>query len=162
MLHMYLITARLRCMEHDESRNWQQQFIDSFFFDCEKMMDLNHGIRSAAMRQRYLKDLFIQWRGLIAAYDEGIIKGDAVLATAVWRNLFKASDNIDFRVLAAVVSWMRATLRDLEKMEDADLVLFPKQIFRRSIKDELEAVDKPSPSLGRAPLPPKSANPATA
>ncbi|KAF3354097.1 hypothetical protein VdG1_00354 [Verticillium dahliae VDG1] len=61
----------------------QAQFVDNFFFDCERVMHLNHGMTSSALRQRYLKDIFMQWRGLIAAYDEGLAKkSDRVLAAA--------------------------------------------------------------------------------
>ncbi|CRK38506.1 hypothetical protein BN1708_016637, partial [Verticillium longisporum] len=87
MLHMYLIIARMRCLDRDAARTMQAQFVDNFFFDCERVMHLNHGMTSSALRQRYLKDIFMQWRGLIAAYDEGLAKkSDKVLAAAVWRN----------------------------------------------------------------------------
>ncbi|QUC18663.1 uncharacterized protein UV8b_02904 [Ustilaginoidea virens] len=120
MLHLYLLNARVRCLERDAYRNWQQQLVDHFFFDCEKKMHLDHGITSSALRQRYLKDIFVQWRGLLLAYDEGLVKGDAILASAVWRNLFKGSADADPRALCAVVGWMRSCLASLELVSDAD------------------------------------------
>lgn len=90
MLHLYLVTARLRCLPTvEQAKSWQHQLIDHFFYAAEEVMDVRHGIRSSMLRQRYLKDLFVQWRGLTAAYDEGLVKGDAVLAAAVWRNLYR-------------------------------------------------------------------------
>lgn len=77
-----------------------------------------HNVHSRAIRNKYLKDLFVQWRGLLAGYDEGLIRGDAVLATAVWRNIFKAEDNVDFRGLGEVVSYMRGVLKGLDGMKD--------------------------------------------
>ncbi|OAA48283.1 Ubiquinol-cytochrome C chaperone [Beauveria brongniartii RCEF 3172] len=124
MLHLYLINARLRCFDRDEYRNWSQQMIDHFFFECEKKMHLDHNITSSALRQRYLKDIFVQWRGLLLAYDEGLVKGDAILASAVWRNLFKGDPEADPRALVAIVGWIRSSLSALEGTSD---MTFPQQ-----------------------------------
>lgn len=118
MLHLYLVNARIRMLERDAYRSWQQQLIDHFFFECEKKMHIDHNITSSALRQRYLKDIFVQWRGLLLAYDEGLIKGDAVLASAVWRNLFKGDPEVDPRALVAIVGWMRSGLASLEGASD--------------------------------------------
>ena len=77
-----------------------------------------HNISSRMLRNRYLKDLFVQWRGLTAAYDEGLVKGDAVLAAAVWRNIFKGDEGVDLRRLGQVVSYMRSVLSKLDAMSD--------------------------------------------
>ena len=80
-----------------------------------------HGIVAGSVRSKYLKDLFLQWRGLTAGYDEGLVKGDAVLATAIWRNIFKAREDVDFRQVAQVVSYTRNILRGLEGIQDDDV-----------------------------------------
>lgn len=54
----------------------------------------------------------------MAGYDEGLVRGDAVLATAVWRNLFKAEEGVDFRGVGEVVSYMRGVLAGLDQMGD--------------------------------------------
>ena len=66
--------------------------------------------------------MFIQWRGLLAAYDEGIAKGDAVLASAIWRNVFKAKEDIDLNALAYIVSYMRRLLSGLDAVPDDKLI----------------------------------------
>lgn len=87
-----------------------------------------HNISSRSIRNKYLKDLFIQWRGVLAAYDEGLVKGDAVLGAAVWRNIWKASGTIqdgrdlDWAKVATVVAYMRRVLSELAKTQEADLV----------------------------------------
>jgi len=78
-----------------------------------------HNVHSRAIRNKYLKDLYIQWRGLLAGYDEGLIRGDAVLATAVWRNVFKADEDVDFIALGQVISYMRGVLKGLDGMSDS-------------------------------------------
>ena len=86
-------------------------------------MTEQHGIVSGGLRSKYLKDLFLQWRGMTAGYDEGLIKGDAVLATAIWRNIFKAADDADFRKVAQVVAYLRNGLRGMETVKDDELEL---------------------------------------
>jgi cytochrome b pre-mRNA-processing protein 3 len=147
MLHMYLIYARLRNLDRDLARSWQAQLADHFFFDAEERMDVNHGISSRALRHKYLKDLFVQWRGIIAAYDEGLVKGDAVLASALWRNLFKGREDVDLRDLAAIVSWMRLSLKMLDQMRDEALFIRAGSALKWPAKNEFAVVDKPARQL---------------
>lgn len=91
-------------------------------------MDLLHGLTSRGIRNKFLKDLFLQWRGILAAYDEGLIKGDAVLGAAVWRNLWKASHtdangkDVNWAGIARVVAYMRRVLSELSSIDEADLI----------------------------------------
>ncbi|KAI1268489.1 hypothetical protein F5Y18DRAFT_423849 [Xylariaceae sp. FL1019] len=147
MLNMYLIFARTRNLDRDAARSWQAQLVDHYFFDAEERMDVNHGITSRALRQRYLKDLFVQWRGIIAAYDEGLAKNDAVLASAVWRNVFKGREDVDVRSLAAIVSWMRLCLKMLDQMPDEGLYSRAASALRWPAKNEFAVVDKPTREL---------------
>jgi len=122
MLHMYLVVARLRACEPEVYEAWQAQLVDHFFHEAEKRMGVDHEISSGMVRQRYLKDLFVQWRGLLLAYDEGVVKGDAVLASAVWRNLYKAREDVDVRLLAGVVSFMRRCMAEFDRMDDGQFM----------------------------------------
>lgn len=119
LLHMYLLTTRIRCFPAATAPAWHQHLIDHFSYLAEERMIDLHNIQMRASRNRYLKDLFVQWRGLMAAYDEGIVRGDAVLATAVWRNICKADEEVDLRRLVEVVSYMRSVLFQLDGMEEA-------------------------------------------
>lgn len=133
MLHLYLINTRLRCFERETFQNWQHQLTDHFFFECEKKMHIDHHITSSALRQRYLKDIFVQWRGLLLAYDEGLIKGDPTLASAIWRNLFKGSPDADPRHLLAIVGWMRSSMMQLEAVSDSNLPAQIPQILAKPV-----------------------------
>ena len=84
-------------------------------------MVTTHNMVARQVRNKYLKDMFLQWRGLIAGYDEGIVRGDAVLATAVWRNIFKADENGDFRGVGEVVSYVRGVLKGLDGLPDESI-----------------------------------------
>lgn len=57
----------------------------------------------------------------MTGYDEGILRGDAVLATAVWRNIFKADENVDFRGVGEVVSYIRGVLKGLDELADGGI-----------------------------------------
>ncbi|PCH07955.1 Ubiquinol-cytochrome c chaperone/UPF0174 [Penicillium occitanis (nom. inval.)] len=128
-LHMYLLTVRIRALPSPDSvRTHSRHLFDHFSHNAEQRMATLHNISSRSIRNKYLKDLFIQWRGVLAAYDEGLVKGDAVLGAAVWRNIWKASGtthdgrDLDWTQVATVVAYMRRVLSDLAKTNEADLV----------------------------------------
>ena len=129
-LHMYLLTVRLRALpSHESLQTYSRHLIDHFSHNAEERMDILHGLTSRAIRNKFLKDLFIQWRGILAAYDEGLVKGDAVLGAAIWRNLWKASHNgpdgkdMDWTKVAWVVAYMRRVLSELSQVSEGDLIL---------------------------------------
>jgi cytochrome b pre-mRNA-processing protein 3 len=110
-----------------------------------------HKLSSRSIRNKYLKDLFLQWRGILAAYDEGLVKGDAVLGAAVWRNLWKASpigpdgkEELDWTQVAYVVAYIRRVLSELSRVDATDLISVlegdenhgPPSIFRYSEADK--------------------------
>ncbi|KAH8805620.1 ubiquinol-cytochrome C chaperone-domain-containing protein [Xylogone sp. PMI_703] len=147
MLHMYLLTARFRCFSQGDSQIWQQHLLDHFFYDAENRMVVNHNIHARGARNSYLKDLYIQWRGLLAAYDEGVMKGDAVLAAAVWRNIFKANEDVDIKGLAQIVSLMRRTLKDLDELDELDFKMNPWEFGNPA--EELKTVELKSSLMDR-------------
>ncbi|EAQ89149.1 hypothetical protein CHGG_05768 [Chaetomium globosum CBS 148.51] len=148
MLHMYLLVVRFRCLEPAAQQAWQSQLVNHFFYQAEAKMEDVHELTSRMIRQAYLKDLFVQWRGLILACDEGIVKGDAVLASAVWRNLFKAREDVDARALAAVVAWMRSGLRELGELPDEDIASAVKVL--PELRTQSAVVDVPTASMRTA------------
>ncbi|KAH8880711.1 hypothetical protein GQ53DRAFT_669316 [Thozetella sp. PMI_491] len=147
MLHLWLITVRMRCLDKDDYQTWQKQLMDHFFYGAETKMEVTHDLHSGAIRQRYLKDLFLQWRGALLSYDYGLATDDAALAAAVWRNVFRAKEDIDVRQLAAVVSWMRLCLRQLGEMNDDEFLGRADLVFKNRAAWELLVVDQPVPEL---------------
>ncbi|OJJ31768.1 hypothetical protein ASPWEDRAFT_43753 [Aspergillus wentii DTO 134E9] len=128
-LHMYILTVRLRALpSHESLQTYSRHLIDHFSHNAEHRMDVLHGLASRGIRNKFLKDLFIQWRGVLAAYDEGLVKGDAVLGAAIWRNLWKAShtdpegQDIDWAKIARVVAYMRRVLSEISNVSEADLI----------------------------------------
>lgn len=120
-IHMWLLTVRLRMFPAEHSKHWHQNLLDHFSFAAEDRMATLHGIEVRSARNKYLKDLFVQWRGVLAAYDEGFIKGDAVMGAAVWRDIFGGREDVDAVQIAMVVGWMRRSLMQLDKMTNTDI-----------------------------------------
>lgn len=113
-------------------RRYAQLLVDHFSHAAEDRMEDVHGIVSKSVRARYIKDLFTQWRGVVAAYDEGLVRGDAELGAAVWRNLWGGvgmgvaeaeGGKVDWRGVAVVVGWMRRVVQQLSEIESQDVVL---------------------------------------
>ncbi|KAK5118399.1 hypothetical protein LTR62_002913 [Meristemomyces frigidus] len=121
MLHMYLLTVRLRQFPAEHAAIWHQNLLDHFFYAAEDRMAVWHGMSARGVRNKYLKDLWLQWRGLLLSYDEGLIGGDAVMATAVWRNLYRGGLETDVRDLGTVVAYMRRELARLGEMGDGEV-----------------------------------------
>lgn len=144
-LHMYVLTVRLRCFPAEHARTWHQQLLDHFFYAAEDRMAVWHGMSSRSVRNRNLKDLWQQWRGVLFSYDEGLIRGDAVLAAAVWRNLFKARKDVEIADLALVTAYLRSQLQMLEKLSDQRLG--SGEVKFGSLNDVKKIVDKESPRM---------------
>lgn len=147
-LHMYLLTARIRYAPEPYASQWLQQLNDHFFMEAEHRMTIFHNLSSRMIRNKYLKELYNQWRGVTGAYDEGLIKGDAVLAAAVWRNVFKGQADVDWRNVALVVSFMRRGLRALDGAPDSTIA--KGMIKFGSPMSEMAIVVKESPALNQA------------
>ncbi|KAF2765125.1 hypothetical protein EJ03DRAFT_331252 [Teratosphaeria nubilosa] len=138
MMYMYLLNVRLRTFTKEHVRIWEQNLVDHFFYAAEDRMAVDHLMTARGVRNKYLKDLWLQWRGLLLSYDEGLIKGDAVLAAAVWRNMFQARQDVDLDDLALVVAYMRQQLQVLERISDD--VLAGGQIQFRGLEEARRVV----------------------
>lgn len=118
-LHMYIITVKLRTLENQKIfLDYQRYLLEHFSNAAEDKMGLLHGMNARGIRNKYLKDLFIQWRGLLYAYDQGLVAGDPVLGAAIWRNLWKGDEDVDWTKVAMVVGFMR---RAIAGLADADV-----------------------------------------
>lgn len=80
-------------------------------------MDFVHKV-DASQRKKYLDTYSQIWAGSLLAYDEGLIKGDSVLASAIWRQLFNADESIEPVKIALVTAYVRRELARLGRMDD--------------------------------------------
>lgn len=56
------------------------------------------------------------------AYDEGLCKNDAFLASAIWRNIFQGDENADIQKLAMIVAFMRRSWKQLDELGDIQVM----------------------------------------
>lgn len=123
-LHMYILTVKLRTLPDQKTYlEYQRYLLEHFSSAAEDKMILLHGMNARGVRNRYLKELFMQWRGIMFAYDQGLVSGDAVLAGAVWRNLWKADEDVDWEKVALVVGFMRRAIAGLADVDLQDIAV---------------------------------------
>lgn len=101
---------------------------------------------AASLRQKHLKDMFSNWRAVLLSYDEGLVKGDAVLAAAVWRNLLAGKEDVDFQKLAQIVGYMRREIKRLDEATDQEVAMGD-WTFRGDPGSEADAVRRPSRAM---------------
>lgn len=122
-MHMWILLVRFRAFPRKEATEiYHRHLLDHFSFISEQRMAEFHRITSRSQRNNFLKDLYLQWRGTIAAFDEGLVKGDAVLGAAVWRNIFGAKEDTNWEDVAKVVAFTRRVLAKLGELPDEEIV----------------------------------------
>lgn len=134
ILHEWILFVRMRAMPFKHGKAYQQKLVDRTFADIEKRLFDEMNVRSGRITDQYMKDFNSQLRGAVFAYDEGFFGSDAVLAAAIWRNLFGGRKNIDMVHLEAMVRYVRAQLYVLSKLSDREFALGE---FKFAAPDEL-------------------------
>jgi cytochrome b pre-mRNA-processing protein 3 len=140
---MYMLQVRFRMFPETHAPIWLQHITNHAFYAAEDRLVVWHKFNANSLRQKYLKDMFSQWRGVLLSYDEGLMKGDAMLAAAVWRNLLGSREDVDFEQLAQIVGYMRRELKRLDDASDDD-VANGQWKFRGDPGEEASLVKVPS------------------
>ncbi|RMZ67911.1 Ubiquinol-cytochrome c chaperone UPF0174 [Pyrenophora seminiperda CCB06] len=147
-IHMYMLQVRFRMFPQSHAPVWIQHLTNQAFYAAEDRLVIWHKFNANTLRQKHLKDMFAQWRAVLLSYDEGLMKGDAMLAAAVWRNLLGAKEDVDFEKLAQIVGYMRRELKRLDNATD-DEVASGGWTFRGDPGDEAGNVKAPSKLMTR-------------
>ena len=120
--------ARLRMIPNGVAAGGgkQQQYRESLythFFD-----DIDARLRAYKVNPRFIKSTMRefgeQMNGCIFAYDEALSQADsdAVMTSAIWRNIFASNSQCTTTVLAVTTRYVRANLAMLEKLSDEHLL----------------------------------------
>lgn len=131
-LHMFLLLSRFRALPAEEAREYAQELINHFFIDTESRMRERFGVQTSRLVKGYMKDLHLQHRGSMVAYEEGLATDDVRLSGAVWRNVWGGG----WGVIGGVkhkMPLLDRTKRTLDASDDGAPEL---------------AVDKEAPTLG--------------
>ncbi len=120
ILHEWMLFVRMRALPEKIGIYFKSRLVDRHFMDMEARLNNEMGIKSGTIVNKYLKDFDTQLRGAILSYDEGFYKNDAVLAAAIWRNLFQGDPNVNFEHLELMVRYVRQQLYLLSKLSDRE------------------------------------------
>jgi cytochrome b pre-mRNA-processing protein 3 len=140
---MYMLQVRFRMFPETHAPVWIQHLTNQAFYAAEDRLVIWHKFNANTLRQKHLKDMFAQWRGVLLSYDEGLVKGDAMLAAAIWRNLMGSREDADFEKLAQIVGYMRREMKRLDNATDAE-VADGQWKFKGDPGDEASLVRAPS------------------
>lgn len=116
-----MLQVRFRMFPKSHASVWIQHLTNQAFYAAEDRLVVWHKFSANSIRQKYLKDMYSQWCAVLLSYDEGLVKGDAMLAAAIWRNLFGAKEDVDFQQLAQIVGYMRRELKRLDMASDDEV-----------------------------------------
>ena len=107
VLHIWMINCRLRA-EGQEGKEVTQginkfitvlEIFDHIWTDVEIKL-FEHGIKTKY--KRIFQDLLESYYGQILAYDEGLAKGDSILASALWR-FYLFINNLEISIIKAKI-----------------------------------------------------------
>ncbi|KAJ3209800.1 hypothetical protein HK099_008431 [Clydaea vesicula] len=123
VLHMWILNARLR-QEGPAGKEMRQELFNHLWLDVEIQLDKAGARKNVGT---LIKGLIDGYYGQTLAYDEGLAKGDAVLASALYRNVFRANVNSDNKFvnlveLGKLTEYVRLQLQNLENSVRADVL----------------------------------------
>ncbi|KAI9218038.1 ubiquinol-cytochrome C chaperone-domain-containing protein [Blastocladiella britannica] len=119
-VHVWMAMVRLRA-EGPEGKEAIQGMVSHLFRDMEDRL-WAMGIRKNAIVDRSLKEFLSIFYGGVMSYDEALTHSDALLASALWRNLFQA-DPSTLEAAATFVKVVREELHHLETSVQGEAVL---------------------------------------
>lgn len=126
-LHLWMLYVRMRPMPRRYCREYQQKLVNGVFDDIDYQLREVLRVNSDRTTNNYKKQFSQQLKGSVFSYDEALVAGDTVMASALWRNLFEQSEVVDMTVLNHLVGYVRANLYVLSQMSDSD---FAAGLFR--------------------------------
>ncbi|KAJ3041649.1 hypothetical protein HDV00_008926 [Rhizophlyctis rosea] len=125
VLHLWILFARLRA-EGPDGRDMKQEVFTHIWLDVEIKLH-KAGVKSRL--NKILTDLMSAYYGQVLAYDEGLYhEGDAILAAALWRNVFGANKPANATDLELLLTYVRRQLQQAEQI-DRDEILGGKFAF---------------------------------
>lgn len=74
-------------------------------------------MRSGYIVNDSLKELDKEFRGLILAYEEGLLTDDRRLAGAIWRNLISDKSNTDMESISRLVRYIRSQVQEMDRTD---------------------------------------------
>ena len=117
-LHAFLLLRRLKA-ERESTAKLAQAFFDLMFADVDRnLREMGVGDMRIGKRVKAMAEFFY---GRIAAYEAGLVQGDASLAEALSRNVYRGLEVEAVQTLA-LAAYTRRQAAHLETQDCANLV----------------------------------------
>ncbi|KAJ3414002.1 hypothetical protein HDV05_007209 [Chytridiales sp. JEL 0842] len=116
VLHIWIYNVRLRS-EGPAGKTIKQEVFNTLWLDVELRLHKS-GVRTGL--GKIVSDLISSFYGQTLAYDEGLYEGDAVLASALWRNMCGARD-ISATELKDMVAYVRNHLQNVDRLSSSEI-----------------------------------------
>lgn len=127
VLHVWMLYVRMRAMPRKYGREYQQKLVNGVFDDIDFQLREVIRVNSDRTTNNYKKQFSQQLKGSVFSYDEALLGGDIVLASALWRNLFEQSPVVDMTALEHLARYIRNNIYVMSHMSDMD---FAAGLFR--------------------------------
>ncbi|RKO99819.1 hypothetical protein CXG81DRAFT_27445 [Caulochytrium protostelioides] len=117
-LHFWMLSKRLR-MEGDVGRAFNQELFNVMWLEIEFRLAQAGVYRM----EKTLGEIMSMHYGQTLAYDEGLAKGDAILASALYRNLFNGDATPpDATTMVKLLDWIYMELNRLQACTREDMI----------------------------------------
>ncbi|KAI9355370.1 ubiquinol-cytochrome C chaperone-domain-containing protein [Zopfochytrium polystomum] len=122
VIHLWLCSAKLRALGAPGNELRQEMF-NLLWVDVELRLSKS-GVKHNL--NKIVTDLLSSYYGQTLAYDEGLVLGDAVLAAALWRNVYLGGD-ASAQSLQELVEYIHMQMQHLD---ESDLLRSPQAPFK--------------------------------
>lgn len=115
LVHVWLVLVRLR-LDGAEGQRLADALFQFFWSDVERRL-VALGFTNPLIFSKNLTLYTKFYYGTVVALDESVNGSDALLADAIWRNVFSLSDDVSPRTLAMLVHYVRRELYRLARQD---------------------------------------------
>ena len=118
ILHVWIVNARLTA-EGLIGKEVKQEVFNNLCTDVEiRLAKAGHKSNLA----KTMEDLLDSYYGQCLSYDEGLAKGDAIFASALWRNFFYSDPNILPSQLVKLLAYTRENVFHISQIDRVKLL----------------------------------------
>ncbi|KAA3673380.1 cytochrome b pre-mRNA-processing protein 3 [Paragonimus westermani] len=133
-VHMWMCLVRLR-QEGVEGQLLKKTFVNLFWLDLRSRMRTFKILRK---QHNQVSAFRMQFFGAMFAYDEGFLShSDALLVSALWRNLFLSSQTTTAQQLELALEYVRKNLAHLDSIRSDTIIRFGTPTFLPLLENQM-------------------------
>jgi len=117
VLHIWILNVRLRIEDQKFSDSYEQKIIDYYWKDIEDGLMNEAKVQHPVIALKYSKEHALNYKGYMAAFDIGLYDGDAMLAEAIWRNMYEMKEDVPIEEIGEIVRYIRREIHNLHQLD---------------------------------------------